>query len=54
MKSIIFLILEAIHVLCEKRRMCKGCPFYDIDYGCLIDARPDMWNADLIKEHLES
>lgn len=53
-RKLLYVLLDTIKETCEKRRICKGCIFYDINYGCLLDARPDIWDTDMIKKNIDT
>lgn len=38
-------ILEIIRI-CEKRKTCKGCPFWDDDLECRLRNPTSWWTAD--------
>lgn len=49
----LYIVLDTIKETCEKRRSCNGCLLYDLNYGCLVNTRPDMWDTDIIKENID-
>ena len=52
MEEDMLFILETIKKKCEIRHICNGCAFHDINYGCLLNSRPDMWGTDYIRENV--
>lgn len=44
-------ILEKIQNECRGRDVCKGCAYYDMIDGCILQTTPECWKLNLLERN---
>lgn len=45
-------ILEKIQSECRGRDVCKGCAYYDMIDGCLLQTTPECWKLNSLERKM--